>query len=269
MNSHIFLSIQAGMLGSHFHIVKRRRLNLEIQLSWDILERDWLRELAPVIEERERTGMKIAVHAPFIDMAPGAADPAMREATFKRLAQSAAVAERTGAVVMVVHPGYDEKRYWGDHDGYVQRSMETWRRLLGATEKSGVTIALENIYEKSPDILAEVIGKVDSPRFAACFDAGHFNVYAKSPLDQWMAALGPKITHLHLHNNHGKEDEHNGMKSGTFDFRAFFGKLSAFDTSPTMTMEPHKENGVEESLASLDELGVAGPHADMADAKAV
>ncbi|MBF0634204.1 MAG: sugar phosphate isomerase/epimerase, partial [Nitrospinae bacterium] len=166
------------------------------------------------------------------------------------------LAGRLNAETIVVHPGYDENRYWKDANGFVTRAVEMWARLLELTGESGCLIALENIFERGPELLRRVVDEVGSQRFGICFDSGHFNMFSKTPLNDWMDSLGGKIVELHLHNNYGERDDHNGMASGTFDFAQLFSKLDEVGAKPILVMEPHQEDGLDESLKVLESLGV-------------
>jgi sugar phosphate isomerase/epimerase len=240
----------------NLRFLAEKKLNLEIQLSWESAENFPDNLLEKILAWKQSAGTQITVHAPFIDMAPGGADPLIRQATIMRFAQTSVLAGRLQAEVIVVHPGYDEKRYWKDVDGFVTRAVEMWARLLDLTRESGCVIALENIFEKRPDTLRRVVEGIGSPRFGICFDAGHFNMFSKVPLAEWLDALGGMIMELHLHNNYGEHDDHNGMASGTFDFVPFFARLDAMGVDPILVMEPHQKDGVVESLKFLDSLGV-------------
>ena len=252
------LSLTMPQIEGNLRFLAEKNLNLEIQLSWESAENfpDSLAE--KILAWKQSAGTQVTIHAPFMDMAPGGSDPLMRQATVMRLAQTSVLAGRLGAQSIVVHPGYDEKRYWKDIDGFVARAVEMWTRLLELTRESGCVIALENIFERRPEILRRVADGVGSPRFGICFDAGHFNMFSRVTLAEWLDALGGMIVELHLHNNHGEHDEHNGMGAGTFDFAPLFARLDAIGADPILVMEPHKEEGVVESLKYLESLGAAG-----------
>ncbi len=253
------LSLTLPLIEAKLPLLAEKNLNLEIQLSWEGAEKFPDSLLEKILAWKRSTGSRITVHAPFIDMTPGGADPLMRLATLTRLRQTSALAGALGADAIVVHPGYDEKRYWMDGDGFIARSVEMWMSLLEITRDSGCVIALENIFEKKPEFLHRVVERVGSSRFGICFDAGHFNVFSKVPLAEWLDSLGGMIVALHLHNNYGEHDDHNGMASGTFDFDHLFARLGEMGVDPILTMEPHQEEGIVESLKFLDDLGVARP----------
>jgi sugar phosphate isomerase/epimerase len=250
------LSLTFPKIEGKLHLLAEKNLNLEIQLSWESAENFPSPLLEKILTWKQSTGSQITVHAPFMDMAPGGIDPLIQQATLMRFAQTSVLAGRLSAEAIVVHPGYDENRYWKDIEGFVTRSVEMWTRLLELTKESGCVIALENIFEKEPGILRRVVDGVGSQRFGICFDTGHFNMFSKAPLAEWMDALGGKIVELHLHNNYGEHDDHNGMTSGTFDFTQLFAKLGEMGVDPILVMEPHQEDGVIESLKFLESLGV-------------
>lgn len=248
------LSLPAKQIEGKLSFLAENKLNLEIQLNWESAERFPEPLLEKTLAWKRDTASEITIHSPFMDMVPGGVDPLMREGTLKRLHQSAVLAKRFEASAMVVHPGYDEMRYWMDTEGFVRRSVETWKRLLEMTNDHGCLIALENIFERRPELLKRIVEEVGSERFGICFDAGHFNMFSKAPLAEWMVSLGGMIVELHLHNNFGEHDDHNGMGKGTFDFYDLFSRLDEVGADPILTMEPHQEEGISDSLEFLSAL---------------
>ena len=119
------------------------------------------------------------------------------------------------------------------------------------SEESGILFALENIYERKPDRLVELIERVNHPRFKSCFDIGHFNVCSQIPLDIWLDRLGPYLVEVHIHNNYGLSDDHLGMTTGTVDFPSLFDELQKRKLDPVITLEPHSLQGVKESVMFL------------------
>ncbi|HUJ70463.1 MAG TPA: TIM barrel protein, partial [Syntrophorhabdales bacterium] len=52
-----------------------------------------------------------------------------------------------------------------------------------------------------------------------CFDTGHFNLFTAVPLEGWLGPLRQRLKEFHIHDNHGKSDEHLPVGQGTFPFR--------------------------------------------------
>ena len=52
-----------------------------------------------------------------------------------------------------------------------------------------------------------------------CFDTGHFNLFTSVPLEDWLTPLKSRLKEFHIHDNHGRSDEHLPVGQGTFPFR--------------------------------------------------
>jgi sugar phosphate isomerase/epimerase len=50
-----------------------------------------------------------------------------------------------------------------------------------------------------------------------CLDIGHVNVNSSLGIIEWIEGLNDRIGHVHLHNNDGNNDDHNGLNSGTIN----------------------------------------------------
>ncbi len=126
----------------------------------------------------------------------------------------------------------------------------TWDKVLEQAERSDTIISIENIFEDTPDNLRLLAEKLGSGRFGLCFDTGHFNLFSKVSLDEWIDQTGTYINELHLHDNDGKSDAHSSLGSGTFDFKRLFDLLK--DRNDILhTIEAHSPDGAAESLIEL------------------
>ena len=196
--------------------------------------------------------LAVTVHAPFMDLNPGALEPIVREATRQRLGQALEAADRLGARLMVIHPGYDHWHYDHNPQLWLDQALPFFRELLPAIERAKVRIGIENIFETSPETLAGLVSAIDHPRCGHCFDVGHWNLFAAdSRMETWLAALADKLYHLHLHDNFGRTDEHLPLGEGNIDFNPLNTFLARQPVLPTMTLEAHSSAHLERSLAAL------------------
>lgn len=201
-----------------------------------------------------QTGQRATVHAPFFDLSPGAMEPMVREVTLRRLTQSLQAAARLGAHLMVVHPGYDRWRYpnlaatWTDH------AAATFAPLVALAEQYDCRLALENIYEESPETLVGLVEQLDSPWFGHCFDIGHWRLFGRLSQERWLAAVVGRLLHLHLHDNRGVNDDHLPIGEGLIDFAPLFTALADMPNLPSLTLEAHDPEQLQRSLANLDAL---------------
>ena len=113
-------------------------------------------------------------HAPFAELAPCAIDPLVRQVTEKRYRQAADMARELGVRRLVIHGGFVPQVYFPEW--YVEQSVLFWRDFLRQLPQD-MTIALENVMEPQPRLLAEIARQVDDPRLGLCLDVGHANTF--------------------------------------------------------------------------------------------
>lgn len=211
----------------------------------DSLDRECL---ARTRQTLSAAAVRPTVHAPFFDLNPGALDSLVRGVTYERLSATLALAGQLNANIMVIHPGYDKWRYpnlaetWGD------LASVFFRPLVIQAQACGCRLAIENIYEETPETLVRLADSVDSPWFGHCFDIGHWHLFGRENLPEWLEAIGPRLLHLHLHDNHGRADEHLPVGAGTIDFTPLQNFLARRSALPSITLEAHSFDHLQRSL---------------------
>lgn len=96
-------------------------------------------------------------------------------------------------------------------------------RAMEAAEKYSVNLALENT--RFLEYNQYLYDHVPSPRLGFCYDCGHANCY--TPGQDPLGRFGEKMVTMHLHDNHGKKDEHLLIGEGSVDLRQVFRRLAA------------------------------------------
>jgi sugar phosphate isomerase/epimerase len=208
-----------------------------------------------VARELASISRRPTVHAPFFDLSPGAMEPLVRRVTLQRLTQALEAAGLLGAQLMVVHPGFDRWRYPNLAATWTSQAAEFFPPLLQLAERLDCRLALENIYEETPETLVNLVTALDSPWFGHCFDIGHWRLFGKLPQAQWLAAIAPRLIHLHLHDNRGQADDHLAVGEGTIDFAPLLALLPTLTTPPSMTLEAHDPDELQRSLQNVLHLG--------------
>lgn len=198
------------------------------------------------------SGRQPTVHAPFFDLNPGALEPLVRQASLQRLTQALHVADRLGARLMVIHPGFDPWRYPEMEHLWVEHAVSFFQELLAVELPGQCRLAIENIYEPTPETLVALVEACDSPRLGHCFDIGHWNMFGQISLDDWLDRVLPRLLHLHLHDNHGDSDAHLPIGQGNIDFTAFFARIFDQPTPPSMTLEAHSPADLEFSCRQFN-----------------
>jgi sugar phosphate isomerase/epimerase len=153
--------------------------------------------------------------------------------------------------VIVFHSGYYRWKYYNRVEVWLEESLKTWIPLNRRAEDIGVKIAVENIFEEEPSNLKLLAEEMSSKNFGICFDTGHFNLFSKLELLDWLKMIKPYIVEIHLHDNNGSEDSHIAIGDGNFDFHTLFSELSVQDV--VNTIEAHSVEGVKKSMERLRE----------------
>jgi len=195
----------------------------------------------------------VTIHAPFNDLNPGASDPRIFEVTRERLFQTLAIAERTGAKLIVCHPGYEHWRYAGNVDQWLEASLHFWPAILQRAEQLQCTITLENVFDTRPEPLHRLLTSLDHPLLGHCFDIGHWYLFSDVSIPEWLDVLGPYLKHLHLHDNTGSNDAHMPVGEGNIDFQLFFSELTRRSLCPSLTLEAHKPRHLKRSCKAIQD----------------
>jgi len=229
------------------------RLNPEIGLDAAALDRFSFADFQDVAKILQRQHPTITFHAPFMDLSPGSNDPEVRKLTRHRLQQMLDLVPLFKPLSVVSHAGYDTKRYGFDQQEWMQFSLETWSWLAGELQALGSQLMLENVYEHHPRDIRILLENLDRKSVGYCLDTGHITAFSRTSLKIWIAEMAPFVRQIHWHDNNGVKDDHVGLGKGTIDFDPLMEHLSTIrDTPPIITLEPHTEKDLWDSLAFLE-----------------
>ncbi len=168
--------------------------------------------------------------------------------------------ENTGHLRQVV-AGDNSKyqKYIEAHDHAADASREGIRRMIPTAEKSGVRIAIENVWNNlwvKPELHANFVESFQSPWVRAYFDIGNHVKYAK-PQD-WIRTLGKLLAKCHVKDfKLGPDGRGGGMegfcniREGSVDWPAVRKALDEVGYNGWMTIES-SELSPDENSKRLD-----------------
>jgi sugar phosphate isomerase/epimerase len=207
---------------------------------------------------RDQGGLLQSLHTPFcMDYQARAsrewlsiADPERlrREKAVDEIRRALEFSEKVSFPLAVVHMGAPDDRLSHKHLDAIYYSLET---LLPFAEARGVTLALENI----PNELSTVEGMrrfledAQLGKIGICFDSGHSHLQADPHAE--IRNSGGRIVATHLHDNHGKKDEHLLPFDGDIDWTKVLEALEAIQYSGSLTMELKAWNRPPEAVMKL------------------
>ncbi|MBN1179342.1 MAG: sugar phosphate isomerase/epimerase [Anaerolineae bacterium] len=243
---------QCVALASKYHV------GIEIQVYGyqpSLLDGDWrslLKQQKALLRGFEG---EIAFHGAFYDMSGASVDPSVVALTRSRYIFSMQIAAELGACHVVFHANYlpwiRRPAYQPD---WLERQATFFYEMVEEAKRLDVVIALENMWEPEPGIIARVVERVDSPYLGVCLDVGHVYLYSYSmSCAAWVERLQDHLIHYHINNHHGLYDEHLPLcaEGGIIDYDVIVPMIEGLPEAPFVSIEMEHLDDLEMSLRYL------------------
>ncbi|HEY8597017.1 MAG TPA: sugar phosphate isomerase/epimerase family protein [Thermomicrobiales bacterium] len=133
---------------------------------------------------------------------PTADDPAIRQRAREIAARQLELGAALGVDAILVVPGQVGAAMGGPsvrYDVAYERAQEFLGALAPVAERAGVTLAIENVWNKfllSPLEMRRLIDEIGSERVGVYFDVGNILLYGYP--EHWIDILGARIRRVHL-----------------------------------------------------------------------
>jgi sugar phosphate isomerase/epimerase len=130
----------------------------------------------------------------------------------ERVARSMELAGRMGIPWAVVHPITHTEEQGVTLEESIQENVEFFKRLQAVAAPGGVGVAFENIarceYATADALIALCEEAKKYGNVGVCWDTGHANLVPDMDQVASIMRLGKLLKCTHIHDNHGKTDEH-------------------------------------------------------------
>lgn len=189
-------------------------------------------------------------------------DASVRAQAVENTKKTLQVAAWLGAETILYLPGMVSAVFIPDFVPQRYDLVDTWAKeslaaALPTAEKLGVTIAVENVWNRyllSPMEMAAFIDSFNSTRVGAYFDTGNCMLYGHP--EHWIEILGNRIAAVHLKDfrvNVGNLDGFVDLLAGDCDFHACFTAFKAVEYTRQYTVEyvPPVPGAVEKGITAL------------------
>lgn len=169
-------------------------------------------------------------------------DEEVREAGVEGIRRGLRVAKWSGTDCVLVVPGVvDEDTPY--HAAY-ELAAKSIRELLPLAEELGVTMALENVWNKfllSPLETRDFIDSFDSPLVQAYFDVGNILLYGYP--HHWVEVLGRRIVRVHIKDFNTTTRQFVALLTGDVDFPRVMSALRGvgYDGWLTAELSPYRQ----------------------------
>lgn len=168
---------------------------------------------------------EVTLHGPYLNLVPTSIDKKVKDVAEYRYLQAVDAAMKLGANKLVIHSFYDTNTGYAQYDDlWLDGNILFWNAFLQKIKGSGVTILLENVYDKTPVTFAKLMEYLDSSQISSCIDIGHCNCMANSKPDEWIKRV--RGHYFHINDNDGTRDGHLVPGKGNIDFHRITEELA-------------------------------------------
>lgn len=200
------------------------------------------RELSGIKELLDAHGLGISVHGSFWDLNPASHHRELWELTLKQVRQSIDACRALGGEIVVLHFGRCPVPEVEDFlEGTKWRYRRFLEQCLPYARERGVTLALENAggqpatYPSTVEELKRLVLELEGAKVA--FDIGHAHLAERRAggkatglaIAGAIEDLREHLVHVHVHDNHGKKDEHLPPGDGDINFKPVVEALRAIN----------------------------------------
>jgi sugar phosphate isomerase/epimerase len=173
----------------------------------------------------------------------------IREVSRNRFEQSYRIGKELQTNSIVFHHGFVP--HTSSPGGWIKRATEFWLEFLEGKDES-IKFFIENHLDNDYRIVSDLIDSIDRPNVKVNLDVGHAHFVSDIVLTRWIEKLGKRIGYVHIHDNHGHNDEHLGIGSGSIPMKEVCEALNEYSLDAIWALESD-EKGILQSLRWLGE----------------
>jgi sugar phosphate isomerase/epimerase len=196
----------------------------------------WIVEPKRIRAALEDSGLQVVGHTAYYLPIASPFEAIRREAVAE-LERCIELFAAVGAAWMNIHP--DRHAPMHDREFLIRRNRQSLEELLPVARQCRVGLMLENLPGafNSAEQLAELLEPL--PELGLHLDIGHANLLVEAnTADELIQAYGPRLRHVHLHDNKGgAADLHLPLGVGTMDYARHIRTLRASGYDETITLE--------------------------------
>jgi sugar phosphate isomerase/epimerase len=161
----------------------------------------------------------------------------VRQAAVGELRRCVEMFAELGVRWMNVHP--DRRAPMHDWQFVIQQNRKSLGELLETATPLGVGLMIENLPDSFNTVaeLGDLLHEL--PELGLHLDIGHANLHrGQNVTEPILAAFGPRLRHVHLHDNKGGDDDlHLPLGAGTLEVERHIRLLQATGYDDTITLE--------------------------------
>jgi len=219
-----------------------------------------------ITSQAKKSHIDLTVHATFSDINIAAINPNVRSFALCEIKKSIDFAQDIDAKIVTIHPGEFGALGITYPEMTKKLNFESLEEISCYAEEKEVLVGLENMPKmpgeqladnKSPIKIAKIIQEIGNKFLGVTWDVGHSNT-TKFSLLEFFTNYKEKLSHIHLHDNHGPgegwTDTHLGIGKGTTNWKELFELLNTINYSKTMVFELKSWELIDNSISYLSNI---------------
>ena len=208
-------SLKFGMIQENLSVMDKFKLLRDI--GFDGVELDSPNDITPkeILEARDKTGIELpgVVNSAHWKSPLSSPDPKVRELCSKAMEKSLYDCKLYGGTTVLLVPGIVNQTI--SYQEAYERSQAEIKKLIPVAEKTGIKIALENVWNNfliSPIEAARYVDEINHPLVGWYFDVG--NVLRYGWPEHWIETLGKRIMKIDIKEFSRKKQQDEGLWKG-------------------------------------------------------
>ncbi len=242
-------------------------VELAIASTGPLTHRTTKTECEDIVALSKKIGIEISsvASAESWTCSPTANDPDTRKKSIDFTCRALQITKWLGTDAYLFVPGAVDVFFLPDaevvpYDLCYQRAVEAVRQVIPAANEAGVTVCVENVWNKfllSPLEMRDFIDSFKSKFVAAYFDVG--NILLTGYPDQWIRILGKRIKRVHIKDfkrSIGTIDGFVDLLEGDVDFKAVTKALAnvGYDGYVTAELLPFSPGRPEKTALAMKKI---------------
>lgn len=187
-----------------------------------------------------------SLHAPVMERYDGtwinplsiaSTDGAARAQAVRETGAALDLARRVPVSVLVVHPGLQDSLLSSSVQNSLDAAMRSIEEIADIASPLGVRVALEVIPNamSTAEALVNLLDRLDRPEVGVCLDFGH--AHMQGDVIDAIETLSGVLVATHVHDNHGRRDEHLVPFEGTIDWAGALAALQKIGYDGMLMLE--------------------------------
>ena len=208
-------SLKFGMIQENLSVMDKFKLLRDI--GFDGVELDSPNDITPkeILEARDKTGIELpgVVNSAHWKSPFSSPDPKVRELCSKAMEKSLYDCKVYGGTTVLLVPGVVNQTI--SYQEAYERSQAEIKKLIPVAEKTGIKIALENVWNNfliSPIEAARYVDEINHPLVGWYFDVGNILRYGWP--EHWIETLGKRIMKIDIKEFSRKKQQDEGLWKG-------------------------------------------------------